>query len=120
MLIFKALLRGGIPFVIMGGIAVILYIQGKYPDAKSTFMASLIAFFVGAATVVYNIDAWSLTKRSGIHFLVMLVTIYPILLFSGWFTISTVLDAFNVFLIFVFVGVVMWLVMFTLAKVCSW
>lgn len=119
MIIAKALLRGGIPFVIMGGIALLLFFQNKYPDAKGTFMASLIAFFVGAATVIYNIDHWSLTKQSGIHFLIMLITVYPILLVSGWFEISTILDAIKIFLVFILVGLVIWSVMFTLAKIFS-
>lgn len=119
MLVTRALLRGGIPLIIMGGIA-LLYFSGKYSDAKGTFIASLIAFFVGAATVIYNIDQWSLTKQSIVHFLIMLVIIYPILLLSGWFTISSVSDAFKILLFFVLVGVVIWLVMFTLAKMFSW
>ena len=50
----------------------------------------------------------------------MLVIIYPILLLSGWFTISSVSDAFKILLFFVLVGVVIWLAMFTLAKMFSW
>lgn len=46
MLVTRALLRGGIPLIIMGGIALLLYFSGKYSDAKGTFIASLIAFFV--------------------------------------------------------------------------
>ncbi|MUV38828.1 hypothetical protein JNUCC1_02699 [Lentibacillus sp. JNUCC-1] len=120
MLITKALLRGGIPLVIMSGIAFSLYLQGKYSDAKGTFMASLIAFFVGAATVIYNIDDWSFMKQSGVHFLIMLMTVYPVLLLSGWFEISSAMDAFKILLLFVSVGLVIWLVMYTLAKVFSW
>ena len=117
MLVINALLRGGIPFIIMGGIALLLNYQEKYSDAKSTFFASLIVFFVGAATVIYNIDHWSLTKQSVVHFLIMLITVYPILLLSGWFTIASVFDALKVFLVFVLVGVILWIVMFILAKV---
>lgn len=120
MLVTRTLLRGGIPLIIMGGIALLLYFQGEYSDAKGTFIASLVAFFVGAATVIYDIDHWSLTKRSIVHFLIMFVTIYPILLLSGWFSISSVSDAFKIFLFFISVGVVIWLVMFTLAKMFSW
>lgn len=120
MIVMQALLRGGIPFFIMGGIAFSLYYQGKYSDAKGTFMAALIAFFVGAATVIYNIEHWSFTKRSAIHFLIMLITVYPILLLSGWFTIISALDAFKVFLFFLLVGLCIWLVMLTLAKIFSW
>lgn len=103
----------------MGGIALLLYVQSKYADAKGTFLVSLIAFFVGAATVIYNIDHWSFTKQSGIHFLIMLITVYPILLVSGWFMVSSVWDAFKIFLFFILVGLVIWAVMSTLAKVFS-
>ena|SRR5699024_2456551 len=120
MLIIKALLRGGIPLIIMGGIALILHFQGKYTDAKGTFIASLIAFFVSAATVIYNIDHWSFTKQSVIHFFIMLLTVYPILLLSGWFTITSIFDAFKVLLLFISVGIAIWLVMFSLAKIFSW
>lgn len=120
MLITKALLRGGIPFVVMGAIAILLYYQGKHADAKGTFIASFIAFFVGAATVIYNMDSWSFTKQTIIHFLIMLVTIYPILLVSGWFAVASVMDACKVFLLFLSVGIIIWLVLYGLAKVFSW
>lgn len=69
------LLRGGIPFIIMGGIALLLYFQGKYSDARSTFLTGVIIFFVSAASVIYNIDKWSLTKQSGVHFILMIIYI---------------------------------------------
>ncbi|WP_339242952.1 DUF3021 family protein [Paenibacillus sp. FSL R5-0517] len=116
----KALLRGGIPFVIMSVIALLLYSQGKFSDAKGTFVASLIALFIGAASVIYNIEHWSLTKQSAVHFMVMVVTIYPILILSGWFTITSVADAFIIFLIFIFVGLILWSALFALAKIFSW
>ncbi|WP_303965390.1 DUF3021 family protein [Sporosarcina ureae] len=119
-MITKALLRGGIPFVIMSGIALSLYYQGKYLDAKGTFIASFIAFFVGAATVIYNIDHWSFARKSGVHFLIMLVTVYPILLVSGWFEVTSVWDALKIFLFFILVGLVIWSVMSALAKIFSW
>lgn len=107
-MVIKALLRGGIPFIIMSGIALLLYFQGKYSDAKGTFVASLIAFFVGAASIIYNIEHWSLTKQSSVHFIIMLLTIYPILLLSGWFTITSVFDVFKIFILFVLVGIILW------------
>ncbi|WP_245183610.1 DUF3021 family protein [Lentibacillus salicampi] len=119
MLFIQALLRGAIPLIIMGGIALSLYFQANYSDAKGTFTAGLITFFVGATTVIYNIDHWGFTKQSGIHFLIMLITVYPILLFSGWFTIASVFDAFKIFLLFLAVGAVLWLVLSTLAKFYS-
>lgn len=115
-----AFFRGCVPFSILGGISLILYHQGKYYDAKSTFLVSLIAFFVGSATVVYNIESWSLVKQSIIHFVIMLITIYPILLFSGWFRITSGWDALKIFLFFGLVGLILWLFMFFIAKVFPW
>jgi len=120
MLVMKSLLRGGIPLIIMGGIALSLYYQGQHSDAKSTFVVGLILFFVGATSVIYNLDHWSLAKQSGVHFAFMLITIYPILLFSGWFTITSVFDALNIFIVFAFVGIILWTVFFMLAKIFSW
>lgn len=119
-MVMKALLRGGIPFIIMSGIALLLNFQGKYSDAKGTFVASLIAFFVGVASIIYNIEHWSLTKQSSVHFIIMLITIYPILLLSGWFTITSVFDAFKIFMLFVVVGIILWSVFFMLARIFSW
>lgn len=48
-LIMKSIFRGGIPFIIMQIIALLLYYQGQYKDAKSTFFSGLVAFIVGAA-----------------------------------------------------------------------
>lgn len=50
----------------------------------------------------------------------MLLTVYPILLVSGWFTVASVLDALKIFLFFAFVGLVIWAVMLALAKVFDW
>ncbi|ALX50648.1 hypothetical protein AOX59_13530 [Lentibacillus amyloliquefaciens] len=104
----------------MSGIALLLYFQGKYSDVKGTFVASLIAFFVGAASIIYNIEHWSLIKRSGVHFIIMLITIYPILLLSGWFTIASVFDAVKIFILFAFVGIILWSLFFILARIFSW
>lgn len=120
MMIINSLIRGSIPFVIMSGIALTLYFQGKYSDARSTFFVALIIFFVAAASVIYDIDHWSIFKRSSIHFLMMLVTVYPILLFTGWFRVSSMFDALKVLLVFLLVGLVLWALFLVLAKVFSW
>ncbi|WP_262362493.1 DUF3021 domain-containing protein [Oceanobacillus jeddahense] len=104
---------------IMGGIAAILYVQGKNSDAKSTLIAGFIVFFVAAASVIYNIKPWSFTKQSIVHFGVMLVTVYPILLFSGWFAVGSIGDAIKIFLIFALAGILLWSLFLALAKIFS-
>ncbi|GBG94194.1 hypothetical protein LFYK43_06530 [Ligilactobacillus salitolerans] len=119
-LIFSGLLRGGIPFVIMSVIALILNFQGKSADAWSTFCTALIILFVGAATVIYNIERFSLFKQTLLHIMIMLVTVYPVLLLSGWFPLRNFGDALFVLLIFFVVGAVLWVVFLLLAKIFDW
>lgn len=119
-LFLKGMLRGGIPFAIMSIIAYILYLQNSITDAKGTFYAALIAFIVGFATVIYDINQWSLTKKTVIHFLLMLLTIYPILLFSGWFPLKNSTDALVIFGYFLVTGIILWSVLLFLAKKFNW
>lgn len=119
-IIKNGMLRGGTPLVIMSFISVILFFQGKANQAKSTFLVALILFVVGIATVIYDIDSFSLLKRSVIHFIIMLVTVYPILLISGWFPLKTFKDALFIFLYFIVVGAVVYTIMLLLAKIFKW
>ncbi|MFC3419521.1 DUF3021 family protein [Salinicoccus hispanicus] len=120
MLILNSLLRGGIAFIIMGGIALLLYFQGDYSNARSTFLVAIIVFLVAAASVIYDLDHWTLFKRSIIHSLVMVITIYPILLLSGWFSVSSMSDALWILLLVLLVGAVLWSIFMVLAKIFSW
>ncbi|MBS4770855.1 DUF3021 domain-containing protein [Carnobacteriaceae bacterium zg-ZUI240] len=109
MFIKKAIIRGGIPFVIMTGISLIMIAQNMDAyDIKSTFISGLAATAIGAFSVIYEIEKWSLFKQSAIHFIAMLCTVYPCLLTSSWFVINSPMDYLVVFGIFLAVGVVMW------------
>lgn len=119
-MILSALIRGGIPLLIMCGIALMLYFQNDMENAKSTFVVGWIIFFVAAASVIYNINSWSLTKQSILHFLIMLITIFPLLLVSGWFDVSSVLGIFKILIIFMSAGLILWLVFYSLAKLFGW
>lgn len=78
--------------VVLSGIAVMLNAQGKPGDAKSTFCVGLIIGAVGLANIVYDVDEWSVKKKIGIHYLLMLVSVYPVLLASGWLPLRGPLD----------------------------
>ncbi|MDN6293771.1 MAG: DUF3021 domain-containing protein [Alkalibacterium sp.] len=119
-LIKKSFLRGGIPFVIMEAFALVLYLQGERSESKNLFFGGLVLLILGSTTVIYNIDQWSLTKQSAIHFSIMLATLFPILLLSGWYPVTSLHDILQVFAIFVSSGLVIWTIMFTLAKFFKW
>lgn len=104
----NALIRGVIAFAIMTTIALIMRSQDfDQFQVKSTFMAGLIVTAVAAASVIYDVEKWSLSKQLGIHFLTMLVTVFPCLLLSGWFPLNSFLDYLKVFGIFILWGAVL-------------
>ena len=109
MLIKKAILRGIIPLIIMTIISIIMKYQGIDPfQVRGTFIVGIIIALIAAASVIYEIENWSLFKQSVIHFLIMLVTVLPCLYISGWYKLNNVLDYVKVFGIFLFVGIVLW------------
>ena len=109
MLIKIAILRGIIPLIIMTIISIIMKYQGIDPfQVRGTFIVGIIIASVAAASVIYEIENWSLFKQSVIHFLIMLVTVLPLLYISGWYKLNSILDYVKVFGIFLFVGIVLW------------
>ena len=75
---------------------------------KGTFLTGVIISIVAAASVIYDIKKWSLLKQSAIHFVIMILTIFPCLLISGWYELSSFADYLKVFGIFLLCGCVFW------------
>ena len=100
-----ALVRGIGPLVFMTSISILLKRQGKaYQDHHGVLVAGLIMTITAAASVIYNIESWSLTKQIGIHYLIMVLTVYPLLVWSGWFEVKGIQSLLLIFLIFNLVG----------------
>lgn len=105
----NGIIRAAIPFIIMMGIAFILtFVQNDAEQGKSTFFSGLIATSVVGSSVLYDVENWKLLKQSIIHFLCMLLTVFPCLIFSGWFQTETFLDYLKIFGIFIIVGIIFW------------
>ena len=79
-----------------------------FVQVKSTFLVGIIVAIVAAASVIYEIEKWSLIKQSVVHFIVMLLTIFPCLLLSGWFELNNFIDYLKVFGCFLLFGLVGW------------
>lgn len=118
-MIFQIIIRGIIPFIIMASIAVYLYYDNQFDAARSTFITGIIITIVSSASVIYDLDHLSLFKRSMIHILTMIITVYPLLLISGWFETTTFTDYIVIFAIFSAVGLVLWSIMFLIVKSVS-
>ena len=113
--ILSAIIRGSIPFIIMSLLSGIMKFQ-RLDDfqIKSTFITGLIVTSVVAASVIYEVESWSLIKQSIIHFLIMLLTVYPCLVFSNWFPNKTTLDIVKIFGLFLIVGIILWTIAYIL------
>lgn len=104
------------PFLISGSITALIMVTISFfiedtLQARGTLVCGLIAAITIIAIPIYDINHWSLLKRSITHFLLMLFTVLPLLIYSGWFT---PIVAVSVFLLF---GLIGWTIGFVLYKV---
>ena len=74
--------------------------------------AGVIATTVSGTAVFYQVDRWTISIQTLIHFMVMLFTVLPAMFLSGWFRLDSPLDYLTVIGIFLATGLVIWLVMF--------
>ncbi|MDO5018095.1 MAG: DUF3021 family protein [Lagierella massiliensis] len=109
----NGILRASIPFIIMTIISIIMKSQGfNMYQVKSTFIVGIIISIVVGASVIYEVRQWTLLKQTIVHFIFMLITVYPCLLISGWFELNTFLDYFKVLALFIMVGIVLWTILY--------
>lgn len=92
----------------MGAISFFIQDPGQ---SQSTLIAGLIAAVTIAAIPIYDINSWSLAKRSLVHVLVMLVTVLPLLFLSGWFTAPVAIGVFVLF------GIVGWAIGYIIFRI---
>lgn len=102
------LILAGVPLLILVAIAVMLTVQGDSINARSTFAVGVIIAATSGASVVYQVDRWTLQIQSLIHFGIMLCTVLPALYLSGWFVLNGPLDYLSTFGIFLITGAVLW------------
>lgn len=106
------LILAGIPFVIFAVMGIALLVEGDMDSARSTMAAGVIATTVSGTAVFYQVDRWTISIQTLIHFMVMLFTVLPAMFLSGWFRLDSPLDYLTVIGIFLATGLVIWLVMF--------
>ena len=112
----RAVLLAAIPLVLMSAIGAFLLHDGQAEDGRSTFTVGVIIAAVSASSVIYQVDRWSLMRQSLTHLTMMLVTVLPALLLSGWFPLDTVGGVLLVVAVFALVGMVLWLSLFLIMR----
>jgi len=110
----RVLLLVGIPLVIMGGIGLLLLAEGDTANARSTFAVGVIIAAVSGASVIYQVERWSLPKQTLIHFALMAVTVFPAILLSGWFDLSTGVGWLLALGVFALSGAGLWTIFFVI------
>lgn len=89
-------------------------------QAHSTRVAGVIAGVVIAAVPIYSIDRWTLRRRSVVHLAVMVVTVIPCLLWSGWFDWRTLPGFLALIGSFVGFGIAGWGIGYVVSALVDW
>ncbi|MGT2948009.1 DUF3021 family protein [Streptococcus devriesei] len=86
----------------------ILYFKQNPDFTWQTFCGGIISTAIAGAWNIYDINSWSLRKRSLIHFLLMAIIVLPTVLVSGWFPIRGMGDILILLAVFACFGLVFW------------
>lgn len=113
-LALRATLLAGIPLLILTAIGIALFVQDKPADGRATIALGVIIAATAGASVVYQVERWSLRKQTLVHFAVMLVTVLPALLASGWFPLDSAWGYLAVVGVFLATGIVLWTVFYVI------
>lgn len=101
----------------MCGIGLLLLAEGDTANARSTFAVGVIIAAVSGASVIYQVERWSLPKQTLIHIALMAVTVFPAILLSGWFDLSTGVGWLLALGVFVLSGAALWTIFFVVFTV---
>lgn len=78
-----------------------------------TVLCAILGAVCAAASVIWEIDNWSIAKQSGIYFAIISVTMLPIAYFTHWMehSLAGFLLYFGIFTaIFIFVWIIQYLI----------
>lgn len=116
-LFLKGLIRGILPFAFMLAMYAWNNFQGRTADAKDFLFYGFMALFLGLASIIYEVKQWSFRKQIFVHYLTMLVTVFPLLLLSGYYQTDSFGAVSHVFLLFNKVGVMLFVTTAIISKI---
>jgi predicted membrane channel-forming protein YqfA (hemolysin III family) len=116
-LFLKGLIRGTLPFAVMLSMYAWNNFQGNADDAKAFLFYGFMAFFLGLASIIYEIKQWSFRKQIMAHYLTMLVTVFPLLLLSGYYKTGSFGAVLHVFLQFNKAGIILFVTTAIISKI---
>ena len=80
-----------------------------------TSLCAVLGAGFAAASVIWELDSWSLAKQSGIYFLIVSVVMLPIAYVADWMK-HTILGVLSYAGIFITIFVIVWLLQYLLWK----
>ena len=80
-----------------------------------TVLCAVMGVGFAAASVIWELDSWSLAKQSGIYFMIISVIMLPIAYVTNWMK-HTVLGVLSYVAIFVAIFIIVWLSQYLLWK----
>lgn len=116
-LFLKGLIRGILPFAFMLAMYAWNNFQGRASEGKVLLFYGFMALFLGLASIIYEVKQWSFRKQIVVHYLTMLVTVFPLLLLSGYYQTDSFGAVSHVFLLFNKVGVVLFVTTAIISKI---
>ncbi len=100
-LIWHSLIKALGLFFLLLILAFIFNYQKHFKSAKNIFYFAAILLVIQLSNVVFKIPNWTAAKQTFSHFILMLCSVYPLLLLSGWFPRKTHGDRIKVLLLLV-------------------
>lgn len=80
-----------------------------------TVLCAIMGAGFAAASIIWELDSWSLAKQSGIYFMIISVIMLPIAYITNWMK-HTILGVLSYVAIFVAIFVVVWISQYLLWK----
>ena len=80
-----------------------------------TVLCAIMGVGFAAASVIWELDSWSLAKQSGVYFMIISVVMLPIAYVTNWMK-PTILGVLSYVAIFAAIFVVVWLSQYLLWK----
>lgn len=91
----------------------LINITGSELNAVSLQM--ILASFMGAgsamASVIWNLETWSIAKQTGVYFIVISIVMWPISFYAGWMP-PTVIGSIVYITIFIIIFIIIWMIQY--------
>lgn len=86
-----------------------------YAVALQTFLCAILGAVSAMGSVIWEMDAWSIAKQTGLYFVLLTAVMMPIAYITGWMERS-VAGAVSYFGMFVIIFIMMWLIQYFIVR----